>query len=151
MSLEQALSLTRVGDMPVGLVRLGLRPEWAYKVSGRTWGKSTADLSFAVYNSRVATGQFLDVTSAIIKPNGTTGFVTETLVYVKQDEFLPSKGEWGIHYFIKLDSLGKESEIVHRGKEVVFWKLSDERKIASHETRLAREKAWEALQRRLSA
>lgn len=128
MSLAEGIRLTRISSKePGGFAQLRFRPEGVYRGSGKTWGFSTADLSFAVHNELVQNGQFLDLTSEQVQPDGTVKEVKETLVYIKQDEKVPSKGEWGPHYFVKPDSLGKDKpEIVSKGREVSFWKSTEE-------------------------
>ena len=151
MSLRtEGLRLTRISSKePGGIAQLRLRPEGIYRGSGKTWGYSTADLSFAVHNRQIRNGQFLDLTSELAQPDGSVKVVQETLVYVKQDEKLPAKGEWGPHYFVKPESIGKgEPEIVTRGKEVSYWKSSD-REITPEDEEKAKTVAGSFLEQRL--
>ncbi len=151
MSLPtEGLRLTRISSKePGGIAQLRLRPEGIYRGSGKTWGYSTADLSFAVHNRQIRSGQFLDLTLKLAQPDGSVKVVQETLVYVKQDEKLSAKGEWGPHYFIRPESIGKsEPEIVARGKELSDWKSSD-KEITPEEEARAKTVAESFLEQRL--
>lgn len=150
MSFAEGLRLTRISSKETGgFARLKLRPEGVYRGSGKTWGFSTVDLSFAVHNGQIRSGQFLDLTSELAQQDGSVKEVQETLVYIKQDEKQPAKGEWGPHYFIQPESIGKgELKVVARGKEVSLWKSSD-KVISPEEEKSAKSVAQTLQEKRL--